>query len=851
MFRGAMNDLDEASGQRSHRQDAGPWTRRASDADPVETAAPGYLLLAAVALLSAATLGYEVLLTRLLAIVQWHHFAFLVISIALLGFGASGAFLVVAGHRLRIPAGPFLAISALAFAITAPACFAIAQRLPFNVLELPWSLRPLGWLLVIEILLAIPFFIAAVGIGRTLIVFGDRLARVYAADLAGAGGGAVLAVGLLSWFPAERALDGLVVVAALAGGMAAGRARPRTRWAVLAPAAVILVYLSPPMSGTAFWHDLRISQFKPLPQALRVNGATLGETRSGPLGVVSAVENEKVPLRWAPGLSLLARAPVPEQVALFVDGDGPIAIPRSRPTAAPPAYLGDLPSALPYHLLQGPRVLVLGAGGGAPVLQALGGEARGVDAVELQPAVAALARDRYRRFSGGALTHPTVRLHVGDPRAFVEAARGEKYDLIQMDALGASPSGIHALRAERLLTVESMRTTLARLAPRGLVAITGWSELPPRSGPRLLATLLEALAAEGIGPAGEHLAWIRSWNTYTLVASRAPLSLAQVAAVRAFARARAFDLVHVPGMEADEANRYNVMEHPWLREAAVRLLGPEREDYIRGYKFDIRPATDDRPYLWSFFRWAHAPEILSLSREGGIGLLAIGYLALPAALVQAMVASAAFILLPLLFIRRRSGSSGEARRGAALAGFFALGLAFLMMEIAFISRFTVILSHPLHALVVVLAAFLVFAGIGSWLAGRRSRGDGGHGSVILPAAGIVALAAIYVAVLPDLTSALLGAAPPVKIASAAALVAPLATLMGMPFPRALARLRRLDPGLVPWAWGVNGCASVTGAVLATGLAIHLGQTFVIGSAALLYAAAALALSHIGKLGRRG
>ena len=805
---------------------------------------PSVLLLVAVALLSAAALGYEILLTRLLAIVQWHHFAFLVISTALLGFGASGAFLVVIGHRLRVPAGPFLALSALAFAAAAPACFAMAQHVPFNVLELPWSLRPLGWLLVIEVLLAIPFFIAATGIGRTLIVFGDRLSRVYAADLAGAGGGAVLAVALLSVLPAERTLDGLGMIAALAGGMAAVRARRGTRWALLAPAAGIFVLL---VSGQGNWNELRISPFKPLPQALRASGAKLAETRSGPLGLVSAVENEAVPLRWAPGLSLLARAPVPEQVALFVDGDGPIAIPRRPRASPPPAYLDDLPSALPYYLFERPRrVLVLGAGGGAAVLQAVGGGARAVDAVELQPDVAALARGRYGGFSSSAPARPDVRLHVADPRAFVEAARGEEYDLIQMDALGASPSGLHALKAERLLTVESIRAMLARLSPRGLVAITGWNELPPRSGPRLLATLLESLAAEGIEPAAVHLAWIRSWNTNTLVASRSPLSGAQVAAARSFARARAFDLIHVPGMEADEANRVNVMERPWFHEAAVRLLGPEREGFIRDYKFDIRPATDDRPYLWSFFRWAHAPEILALSREGGIGLLAIGYLALPAALVQAAVASAALILLPLLLVRRRSGGArGGARRGAALAGFFALGLAFLMMEIAFISRFTVILSHPLHALVVVLAAFLVFAGVGSWLAGRRESAGGGPGSLARPAAGVVVLAAACLAALPYLTSALLGAAPHVKIAAAVALLAPIATFMGMPFPRALARLRRLDPDLVPWAWGVNGCASVIGAVLATGLAVHLGQTFVITCAALLYAAAAVALTRMG------
>ena len=799
-----------------------------------------------MALLSAAALGYEVLLTRLLAIVQWHHFAFLVISTALLGIGASGAFLVVVGHRLRVPAGPFLALSALAFAVAAPACFAIAQHVPFNVLELPWSLRPLGWLLVIEVLLAIPFFIAATGIGRTLIVFGDRLSRVYAADLAGAGGGAVLAVVLLAVLPAERTLDGLGMIATLAGGMAAVRARRGIRWTLLAPAAGISFLLA---SGQGSWNELRISPFKPLPQALRVIGAKLAETRSGPLGLVSAVENEKVPLRWAPGLSLLARAPVPEQAALFVDGDGPIAIPRRQRASPPPAYLDDLPSALPYYLFEWPRrVLVLGAGGGAPVLQAVGGGARAVDAVELQPDVVALARGRYGGFSSSASDRPQLRLHFGDPRAFVEAAAGETYDLIQVDALGASPSGLHALKAERLLTVESMRAMLARLAPRGLVAITGWNELPPRSGPRLLATLLESLAAEGIEPAAEHLAWIRSWNTNTLIASRAPLSGGQVAAVRAFARARAFDLIHVPGMEADEANRFNVMEQPWFHEAAVRLLGPEREEFIRDHKFDIRPATDDRPYLWSFFRWAHAPEILALSREGGIGLLAIGYLALPAALVQAAIASAALILLPLLLlVRRRSGGArGGARRGAALAGFFALGLAFLMMEIAFISRFTVILSHPLHALVVVLAAFLVFAGVGSWHAGRHESGGERPGSLAWPAAGIVVLAAACLAALPHLTSVLLGVAPHVKIAAAVALVAPIATFMGMPFPRALARLRRLDPDLVPWAWGVNGCASVIGAVLATGLAVHLGQTFVIACAALLYAAAAVALTRMGR-----
>ena len=802
-----------------------------------ENQSPSILMLVAVAILSAAAIGYEILLTRLFAIVQWHHFAFMVISIALLGFGASGTFLLVLGDRIRLRAEPFLALTAFAFALAAPSCFAIAQRVPFNVLEFPWSLRPFGWLLLVELLVAVPFFLAATGIGRMLIVFGGQLSRVYAADLLGAGAGAIAAVYLLTWLPAERTLDGLGAMAALASGLAAVSARGRIRPAFLSLAVIAL-------AGLVFGagpNELRISPFKPLPQALRVTGAVPAEVRSGPLGQVVAVENDEVPLRWAPGLSLLARGRVPEQVALFVDADGPIAVPRHETGAAPPPYLDELTSALPYHLLDRPSVLVLGSGGGAAVLQALGGGARAVDAVEFQPHVVAMVRDRYRDFAGRTYEHPTVNLHVGDPRAFVEAAARQAYDLIQVDALGASPSGLHALMEERLLTSESLRAMLARLSPRGLVAVTGWSQLPPRGGPRLLATFLEAFGSEGIVHAEEHFAWIRSWNTTTLVASRSPLSGTRIAAARSFADARAFDLIHVPGMDAKEANRFNVVDGSWFHAAASRLFEPERSSFIHDYKFDIRPATDDRPYFWNFFKWAHAPEILALSRQGGIGLVAIGYLALPVTLVQAVFVSVILILLPLLAVRRTERAGGV-RRGTALAGFTCLGLAFLLMEIAFISRFTVILSHPLHALVVVLAAFLAFAGIGSWLAGRL----GDATPVARPVAGIVVIAAAYIAAFPQITDWLLGASPSLKIVAAVALVAPIATLMGMPFPLTLARLRRLDPRLVPWAWGTNGCASVIGAILATLLAIQFGQSFVIGCAAVLYVLASLSVARMEK-----
>ena len=792
-------------------------------------------MLAAVAVLSAAALGYEILLTRLFSIVQWHHFAFLVISVALLGFGASGTFLLVLGERIRTRIEPFLALTALGFGLAAPVSFVIAERVPFNVLDAPWSPGSFGWLLVIELVLAVPFFFAATGIGRALMVFRSRLSGVYAADLAGAGVGAAASVGVLYLVPAERALDLVCALGALAGALAVWSPRSRGRRALLLLCGAVVV-----LAGFGVTGELRISPFKPLPQALRVKGAELVETRSGPLGMVSAVENREVPFRSAPGLSLLAGAPVPEQVALFVDADGPIPIVRHDATSAPPAYLEDLTSALPYRLVKKPRVLVLGAGGGSAVLQALGAGARTVDAVELQPHVVDLVRTRYRDFSGGVYEHPAVGARVADPRAFVEASDGE-FDIIQIVALGASIAGLHALESRRVLTVEAVRAVLARLSIGGVAAFTVRTRLPPRDGVRLLATVLDAMEAESVPQPGEHIAWIRGWSTTTLVVGRSPLSAPRIEAVRAFAGARAFDLIHVPGMKPGEANRFNVLDRPYFHEAAQHLLGGRRETFVSGYKFDIRPATDDRPYFSSFFRWSHAPEIFGLSRQGGIGLLDVGYLALPAALVQAVVASAALILLPLLGLRRELGG---ARRWTALAGFFCIGLAFLLIEIAFIGRFTVLLSHPVHALVVVLAAFLLFAGAGSYLSTRRG---GESASITVPVIGIAAVATTYAVMSPNLISALIGANSATKIAAAFVLIAPLATLMGMPFPRALMRLNTVAPTLLPWAWGINGCASVIGAVLATLVAIHLGHTVVILAGVALYILAAV---FIGRMARR-
>ena len=290
-------------------------------------------------------------------------------------------------------------------------------------------------------------------------------------------------------------------------------------------------------------------------------------------------------------------------------------------------------------------------------------------------------------------------------------------------------------------------------------------------------------------------------------------------------------------MRADEANRYNLLQEPYFYEAAQRLI-EDPAAFVEQYKFDLTPATDDRPYFFDFFKWQALPELWAVSAQSGGALLDWGYLILCATLAQAALLSLVLVLLPLWLGLESRPSAGRWR---IIAYFGAIGLAFLFVEIASIQRFTLFLAHPLYAIGVVLAGFLVFAGIGSGVAPALERRFAGSriGALGLAIGAIVLLAVAYILALPPLFAALIALPDLAKIALSLALIAPLAFFMGMPFPLALARLKASAPHLVPWAWGINGCASVLSAILATMLAMTFGTRMVVFAAAALYLLAGL------------
>ena len=814
-----------------------------------------------ISLLSGSIIAYEITLMRLFSIGQWHHFAYMIISLALLGFGASGSVISLAQGWLMGRFQRMYNIFGLVYSISVSFCFALNQYVPFNPFMLIWQPGQMLSLLVQYLILSIPFFFGAACIGMALLRFNRHVNRLYFFDLLGSGIGAFgIVICMYVLAPADNliVISAIGIIGVLISNLGELRTNPR-RISLIAGIGVLFIgcLVFKPIS-------IKISPYKGLSSILNFPDAEILSDAHSPLGTLHVVRSESI--RSAPGLSLTSQHPIPPQLGVFTDADAMTAITNFGGDLSKLAYLDDTTSALAYHLLENPRVLVLGAGGGGDVLNAVYHNAVSIDAVELNPQVVNLVERTHGDFAGDIYAPNSaypVRAHIAEARGFVRSTTG-KYDLIQialLDSVNASAAGTHALSESYLYTVEAISEFLQHLKPNGMVSITRWLKTPPRDMIKLFATAVEALERNDEGSPAERLALIRGWRTGTLLIKNRRFQPHERAIIRNFCDGRSFDVAYYPDMGASEANRYNQLTEPYYFHAAQTILFGDRETFYKQYPFYSRPATDNRPYFFRFLRFDTLFQMIRTIGRSSIPFIEWGYLLLIATLFQAVLVGFILIFLPLFFLRRQSivvaqdrdpisqtatdGEPRSVRYWHVLGYFFSLGVGFMFIEMAFIQKFLLLLSYPIYAVAVVLCAFLVFAGLGSFYSLRfrdmlaKSIQKSPLQYPIPFAIGVLStIALLYLILLNPIFHRFLASSDPIKIMVSITLIAPLAFFMGMPFPLGIDLLRRHNPHLIAWAWAINGYASVVSAILATCLAISFGFSAVILVAIGVYAAGA-------------
>ena len=801
----------------------------------------------AVFLVSASVLLMQIALTRVFSFTLWYHFAYVTISVALLGYGASGTMLsVFPGLAGRDPARRLSLYATLCglSVIVAYLAFAKLPFYPFQLREQAATQVPL--MFVYYAAITTPFFFAGLCMSVALSTFSRQVSRVYFFDLAGAGMGCLLVVFVM----AVVSPPGAVVVAAVALSAAGVLfAAPRGSRAVVVPAAGTLVVAA---LGVVAFVSLTImpSPEKFLYAFLNTPGAAadVGQHWSAIFRTdnLSFADEElsrtKSYASWgiSPKWKEHAATRAPKFRMITHDGDAGAVVYN---------FDGDLDKLemfdhhvlkTPYLLLDQPNVLVIGVGGGTDIVNAIKNRARHVTGVELDYHTVELVRTTYAEFTGRMYERPDVTMIVGEGRSTVRHS-DTKYDLIQMsgvDTLAALSTGAYVLAENYLYTVDALGDFLDHLAPKGLLSVVAADYSPavgfPRHSMRQLSLAIAALERRGVTDVDQHVAILAGMEGAPQVAMlvrNEPFAPEEVARLQQFARDMGFQPWALPGVRLNTTHS-----------AYVRASSKEREYLLAGYPLILTPTTDDNPFFFNFYRWRHLLDNLD---EVDVGhTLATGQIVLSLILLFSVLLSAGLILAPLAVFKRK-GLPTQGRWG--LIAFFAgIGLGFIFIEISFVQKFVLFLGYPTYSLTVVLFSLLTSSGIGSYLTGRTTIAPERR---LLPLFGaLAAISALYLVLLPVLFEAFLGSTLVVRVLIAAAALVPLGLAMGMFFPTGIQIVRRSNESFVPWAWGINGCASVVGTVLAVVLAMGFGFRAVTLIALGIYLLAVLGLrSAAGRL----
>jgi len=790
-----------------------------------------------VFLIGFSTLAFEVLLTRVFSISQFNHLSFMVISIALFGFAASGTFLSIVhtgreGRPNYLATWKSAAVLIMLYSATTIGSFMALNKLPLDYFSLPVAPVQVLYLLAAFVLLALPFFFAGFIVALAYTQRPEQTGFIYFATMSGSALGAIFP-GLLLPFCSE---DRLVVFAALVplisvplilvkvGKNQTKLINRKLTWSLWASAGLVIIfgviYILTPYGNRLI--RVKPSPYKALSQILQFPDTHIDQTSNNVRGRIDRVTSPYI--RFAPGLSLRYMENIVQHQAAFTDGDNQLVFYPSDAQGQYPFPIFTL-SYSGYDLRSHAKsVLVILQGGGTAIPCVRASKIKDITIVVENPPLAAMISQHYGL---AVVSQP--------PRAFL-AESHRLFDIIQIENWGASIPGSTALDQNHLFTTDAFRQYLAHLTSDGLVIISRKLLLPPSDSLRLWAGAYEGLKMTGARNPANHLAIIRNWDTYTLLIFRQPFL--EAARLEEFARNRNFDLVFLPGMTAAQANRFNKFDVPFhfheINRLAAAYFKGEQDAYFKSYFLDIRPQSDNRPFPGRYLKWL---KIESLYRTLGSRLYALlmsGEIVVSVVFFEALAVSVFLLFLPLFFVRR------IAKKPSLPQGlfFFAVGSGFMFIELFFIKKYVLLFGDPVISFTVVVAGVLIFSSFGGAWAQKKEK------SVLkrtLPALIIVLVLAVFT--LDDFMHYLLRFSAAWRFTGAVFILFPIGFLMGLPFTIGMRDLLNTSAQRA-YAWSLNGCASILTSILSAQLAIIFGISLLLGCAIAAYLIVILSWRHM-------
>lgn len=760
-------------------------------------------LFLGVFLSSFAALLLELSLTRLFSVVLYYHFAFLAVSVALLGMGVGGVFAHLQRSRLLVWDLRSLGVR-LSFFCAIAIFFALEVALHTSV-SVQLSLGSFRRMALLYVAATIPFALTGMLFSIVFARHTQNISRLYGADLAGGALACLLTVPLLDRIGAPNSILFAASVMALAGGVWAGQRPWRFASLILAAAFQVLIVIN--------------SIHPAFIDVVYAKGAYRDPARFefSRWNSISRVEVDTT----QDGTKRIA-----------IDSDASTRLMNVDPNHLTPEMQNKLmhsATGMVNALRPQGEFAVIGPGGGRDLVRALASGSPKVTGIEINPIIVNdIMRGRYADYSHHLYDLPGVDVHVRDGRSFIRGS-SDKFDVVQMtlvDTWASSAAGAFALTENNLYTVQAFEEYFQHLRPDGMIAVTRWEFKEPREALRVVSVAIEALHRLGVANPSQNLMVVSDGPLEKGVST---LVLAKRSAFTSDEKVIAKNYLQTNAKVVAQYFPDNPPDNPFTR----LISSNDPVAFARQYKFNVSPVTDDAPF---FFFTLKLGQILHRSVDRGIDWEAnLGIAVLGIVLALSVLAVLAFLIIPLAV------NPGSRRQGLLPLGYFvAIGLGYILVEITFIQRFVLFLGHPTYALTVVVFLLMLSSGAGSllsrWWLPRFSL-------VRWPLIAIAAILFVYVFLLPALLPPLVGQVFIVKLAISAALLVPLGFAMGMPFPTGLrathAAGESTESSSVEWAWAMNASASVLGSALAMLIALRFGLNVTLACGGAAYCIATI------------
>jgi hypothetical protein len=753
-----------------------------------------------IALIAMLTLMFELVVNKALSFSTWGSLGYMIIGSAIFGYSIAGVVIAIWKPHEKYRLSVLMGYASICLSLSIVLCYLTMNVVPFGFGNLLYEpARQMIYFTVWYLVLLLPFSLSGFIVALLLIVFKEHSNRLYAADLIGAGLGCLIVVPL---FPLFGASGLYLMCAAMCAICTMIFAYGRLKKVMLsASLLMILLWVAIPLAQSVYpikSHDIKRD---------RGRHYEAGFIKYSLWSFLSKIEVAIIPgkdkgMLWFDGGMM--------QSALdHFDGNYDKEKNSSKVTG---------PNSLAYRLKPRKNVLIIAPSGGRELRAALTWGAEKITGVELDASVVNLVQHELNDYVGGIFRDNRVSLINDEGRSFVRRST-EQYDTIQFVSaysVTAIQSGAVDLASSYLMTQEAIHDYLDHLTPEGVLSISRDHSL------RLFFSVWQALEQRGLHPA-ERMVLLRNdgstLSRYTVLVKQTPFSPAELQVIKEVSLDR-LPIVYAPPVLMTEVGRTpGLVSQPKTRRLIEEFIATplnKRKPFYASFPYRVQPVTDDKPFF-NNYRYLlqdirKHPDRLTeehdeyIHKKAYIPNLPLGSIAQLVVLAEAAVFAVLFLIFPLWKFKS-DGIQTRAQK-LSMVHFLSLGLGFISIEVVLLKIFVLFVGSPVYSIAVVLFAMLVFAGLGSffseWLRGGLVR------KLLLVGCPLVVLVLCISFLYPSLFQNLLSLPLLSRMLATVVLIAPIGFVLGMPFPIGLQVLAQTSPNSIPWAWAMNGYATVVG-----------------------------------------